>query len=134
MARAYASFVRESAKGAAPSRIVTAMTGHPFEVAGTGRLCTEVMVAGRGDILVKLGAEGVYGAAWLSKGWGIGIKVEDGNRRALEVALIGILGELGALSGTALDGLASFALPAVTNTRDEVVGHAESAIALEWHQ
>ncbi len=132
MARAYAGFTHAAHSGAAAAEVVAAMTGHPWEVAGTGRLCTDLMSVAPGDVLAKLGAEGVYGAAWLSRGWGIGLKIEDGSRRALEVALLELLGQLGALDETALAALDRYGHPPVRNTRGDVVGSIQPAFELEW--
>ena len=132
MASAYARLARAASKGEPARRIVDAMVSHPFEVAGTGRLCTQLMRAAQPNVLAKLGAEGVYGAAWLARDWGVAIKVEDGGRRALEVALVEILHALGALSEDALDQLEAFTRPPVHNTRGEVVGAIEPAFEVVW--
>lgn len=74
----------------APARILQALQAHPEQLAGTGRLCTALMAGGGDRLVVKLGAEGVYGAAIQREGevLGLAIKVPDGGRRAAEVALI----------------------------------------------
>ncbi len=71
----------------AARRLAAAMVAEPWYVAGTGRLCTELLSAAGGDVLVKVGAEGVQLAALPHLGLGIAIKVEDGTRPASEVAL-----------------------------------------------
>jgi len=72
-------------------RIREAMLGHPFLVAGTGRLCTDLMTEAKGTVLAKVGAEGVYSAAYLPLRLGITLKVEDGAWRAAPPALMAIL-------------------------------------------
>ncbi|MBM3516427.1 MAG: asparaginase [Alphaproteobacteria bacterium] len=80
-------------------RIRTAMTAHPFLVAGDDRLCTTLMVATAGRVLVKTGAEGVFLAVIPTSGIGVALKVADGATRAAEVALMHTLQVLGALDG-----------------------------------
>ncbi len=132
MARAYAAIGLAARSGGAAGRVVEAMTANPWVVAGSGRLCTDLMSVAGGDVLAKLGAEGVYGAAWLSRGWGIGVKVEDGSRRALEVALVELLRQLGALGPDQVAALEGHGAPPVLNTLGEVVGGIRPAFELEW--
>ncbi len=69
-------------------RIGQAMREHPYMVAGTGRLDTDVM---RGaDLVAKSGAEGVF-AAGSPDGWGLALKVSDGTTRAVSPAALAAL-------------------------------------------
>lgn len=132
MARAVAGLTAAAGTGdPGPRRVVDAMTAHPFLVAGTGRLDTELMRAVDGRIVVKTGAEGIFVAGLRDRGLGVALKVEDGARRASESALVHVLDELGALRGDELERLAGFHRPPVRNTRDEVVGRVESDFTLE---
>ncbi len=92
MARAYAQLARSDEIGAV--RVREAMLSHPELVAGSGRCCTDVMLAGKGRVLVKLGADGVYGGAVLPDGLGLAIKVEDGDLRCAAPALLAVLRSL----------------------------------------
>lgn len=97
LAGAYARLLEASGAGpGAPAEVVSAMTAHPWAVAGTGRLCTDLMEAGDGRLLAKVGAQGVYGAALTGPEGtlGIALKVEDGHLRAAEMALLHVLEEL----------------------------------------
>lgn len=69
---------------------------HPFEVAGEGRACTDLMRAGDG-LVVKTGAEGAFTAILPDRGLGIALKINDGETRAAEAAMATILVALGAL-------------------------------------
>jgi L-asparaginase II len=111
---------------AACEQIRAAMTGHPRLVAGSDRACTAIMTAAPG-LVVKTGAEGVYGAALPSLGLGLALKVEDGASRAAPVALLALLEALGALPAAARDALAEIARPAIRNHAREVVGRIEPA-------
>lgn len=78
--------------GAAAERVRRAMRGHPFMVAGTGRLDTRLMQGA--ELVCKSGAEGVF-AAGLPDGRGVAIKVSDGAGRAVEPAALSLLERLG---------------------------------------
>ena len=78
------------------------MLAHPHLVGGTGRLCTDLMRETAGRVLAKIGAEGVYSAAWPELGLGLTLKVEDGDMRSAQVALLGVLARLAAEFGAQL--------------------------------
>lgn len=109
------------ARAAACRTVAAAMWAEPFMVAGSGRLCTELLRAG-GGLVAKTGAEGVYVAALAGSGLGLALKVEDGATRAAEVALLAALERLGWLSGSARAALAGFARPIVRNHAGTEVG------------
>lgn len=114
-----------------PRRIVDAMTSHPQLVAGQGRLCTDLMRAFPGQLLAKVGAEGVYGAALTDAALGVALKVEDGNWRACNIALLAVLEQLG-LDVSGAPKLDRYRVMPVLNTRGEEVGvmRAEGMLAL----
>ena len=114
---------------AAVHRLTAAMQAEPWYVAGTGRLCSELMQAAP-HVLVKTGAEGVFWAALPELGLGLGLKVEDGNARAAGPALIAALDALGVLDDGALDALESFANPTLRNHAGEEVG--EIRVVAGW--
>ncbi|MBM3633360.1 MAG: asparaginase [Alphaproteobacteria bacterium] len=72
-------------------RIVTAIQTHPDLIAGTGRFCSAITLGTEGKILAKMGADGVFSVILPEKGWGIALKIDDGNLVAAEVAILGIL-------------------------------------------
>lgn len=131
MALSFARFAAAAARGQPPARVVAAMLSHPYHVAGTGRMCTALMEAAGGRVFVKVGAEGVYCAGVPDEGLGIALKVEDGAKRASEPAFLRALAGLGLLDGDALDVLACFAEPEITNTREEAVGRVQVELELE---
>ncbi len=73
-------------------RIRDAMREHPFMVAGTGRLDTDLMNST--DLLVKGGAEAVL-AVGSQDGWGMALKISDGATRAVRPAALAVLGGMG---------------------------------------
>lgn len=107
------------ARRAAAERVMQAMTAHPELVAGTGRVCTDLMREAPG-LVVKTGAEGVYIAIVPSLGLGAALKIDDGASRSSETAIAGLLIALGALPD---DGAAAaLARAPVPNTRGVPVG------------
>jgi L-asparaginase II len=108
-----------------------AMMGHPHLIGGVNRLCTEVMERYPGEVLVKVGADGVYGVALPRRGLGVGIKVEDGHARATMVALIAVLDRLG-LEPAPSTRLARFSRFPVLNTRRVEVGELAAAGGLTF--
>ncbi len=86
---------------AACQRIREAQWAAPFMVAGTGAFVSGMLAAGRGAVILKNGAEGVYTAALPRSGLGIAIKVGDGADRAAEVAMAALLDRFGELDGAA---------------------------------
>jgi L-asparaginase II len=132
MALAYARFA--TANEDAPARAWTAMTGHPRLVAGSGRVCTELMAAAPGRLVAKVGAEGVYSAALREPGLGVAIKVEDGDGRSAQVALLEVLRQLGRRLALRLplDALAGFTSPPILNTRGEQTGSLRASGRLRF--
>lgn len=123
MARIFARLGEAAADGATgPARIVRAMTAHPFLVAGTGRLDTEVMEAAGDRLFMKSGAEGMICAGVPSRGLGIALKVEDGSDRAAGPAFLALLGRLEVLDADEVDALSSGSRSVITDTRERPVG------------
>lgn len=127
MARGYRRLTEPSESSAGYLGLLQAMGGNPWWVAGTQRFCTRVMEACRGRVVVKVGAEGVYGAAVPDRGWGIALKAEDGAVRAAEAALAAVLRALLPELSRSLDSVGPAAL---RNTRNDEVGHLE--VQLPW--
>jgi L-asparaginase II len=128
LATAMARFARPhglpEARAAACARLAAAMAAQPWLVAGTGRLCTEILAAAP-DVLVKTGAEGVYAAALPKQGLGLVLKVEDGAGRAAQVALLALLDALGAFGPQAAAALAERMRPRLRNHAGAIVGRIE---------
>ena len=70
------------------------MVRNPEYVAGSERMCTDLMRVARGRIFAKVGAEGVYCAGVPGAELGIALKVEDGSARAVAPAILAILRQL----------------------------------------
>ena len=102
-------------RAAAAARVCAAMAACPDMVAGTDRFCTVVIAASQGRILAKTGAEGVFSVALPGLGLGVAIKVDDGARRAAEVAAAAVLRRLGAIDDGLAERLAGFLAAPVVN-------------------
>ena len=125
----------------AAGRIVGAMTSFPEMIGGTkSRLDTELIKAGHGRLISKIGAEGVYTIGVLPcddwpSGLGLALKIEDGDdHRARPPAVIEALRQLGVLTKQELIALADYAPTAITNRRGERVGEARANFKLELNR
>ena len=109
------------ARRQAADTIRAAIAAHPELVAGSGKLCTEVMTVAPG-VLVKAGAEGVYTAILPALGLGVALKIDDGAMRAAEVAILAVLHRLGALDAAQESVLDHRRAPAILNVAGRAVG------------
>jgi L-asparaginase II len=118
-------------------RVVAAMIDYPEIIGGTSdRLDTELMRAGKGRLISKVGAEGVYTAGVLPcndwpTGFGLALKIEDGDdHRARPTVVIEALRQLGVLNHESLDAVACYARFPVSNRRGDTVGEVRPAFDL----
>lgn len=106
-------------------RVVSAMLNYPEYIGGTERLDTEIIKAGSGRVISKVGADGVYvagvmpGERWKT-GLGIAFKIEDGDdKRARPVVAIELLRRLGVLQP---DDLTRYSPMEIKSRRGDIVG------------
>jgi L-asparaginase II len=79
-------------RASAAARLRSAVAKAPFYVAGTGRFDTKVMQRLGERVFCKVGAEGVFCAALPEQGFGVAIKIDDGNNaRAAEVVMAAVI-------------------------------------------
>jgi len=112
------------------SRIQSAVSTHPYMVAGKDRLCTELMQLVAPKVLVKVGAEGCYTACIPEQGLGIALKMDDGHDRGARVALGAVLQCLGVIDSNIVTELEEYLKPELTNSRGDAIGRAEASS--EW--
>jgi len=110
-------------------RLFAAMTAHPELVSGEGRSDLAFMSTGSGDWVAKIGADGVQTIGIKSRGLGVAIKIGDGNMRALYVAAVETLRQLG-LASTEAPLLAPFAHPEIHNARGRLTGDVRPVFQL----
>jgi L-asparaginase II len=128
MAAAYAALAEAVGAGNdVPSRVVSAMRTRPFLVGGSERFDSVLIEESGGEIVSKVGAEGVHSATVVSRGIGVAIKVEDGATRAQYPALLRLLQRIEALPEVLPPRLQEFARTRVRNTRGEIVGDVRPA-------
>jgi L-asparaginase II len=118
-------------------RIVNAMINFPEMIGGSkDRLDTELIRAGKGRLVSKIGAEGVYTVGVLPcaewpKGLGLAVKIDDGDdRRARPPAVIEALKQLKVLADDDLAALSEYAPIPITNRPGERVGEVRAAFSL----
>ena len=134
MARAYAALA--AGPTAALRQVRDAMRAHPELIAGEGRFCTDVMRALPGNVIAKVGAEGIHCAALPAVGLGIALKVEDGDMRASPSALLLVLDQLaerlpGAVTPDT-DALREWRTAPLLNTRQVPVGETHATGSLQF--
>jgi L-asparaginase II len=117
--------------GRAPQVLADAMTAHPEMVSGEGRSDLQLMRAGRGDWVAKIGAEGVQGIGIRSAGIGIAIKVADGGKRALRPVIASVLDALHLIDERQRSDLADWFEPVVHNYRGIATGRLVSVVVLD---
>ena len=116
----YAKLSTDSSEAA--TLVKDAMANYPEMVSYKGSFTTELMRAGRGRLIAKGGAEGLFTMGILDRGWGIAVKVYDGSSRALSVVVLEVLRQLGLLDGDAMGSLEEYAHIEIYNHRNMVVG------------
>jgi L-asparaginase II len=117
--------------GRAPQILAGAMTACPEMVSGERRSDLQLMRAGRGDWVAKIGAEGVQGIGIRGAGIGIAIKVADGNKRVLRPVIASVLEQLRLLDAKSRAELADWSAPIVTNYRGIATGRILSSVVLD---
>jgi len=136
LARAFARLASATVDqdyGRAPKALADAMTAHPEMVSGERRNDLAFTRAGQGDWVTKIGAEGVQAVGIRSRGWGIAIKVTDGNPRGLHPATVAVLDQLGLLDEGATKALAGWGHPVVNNYRGIATGDVRATVVLDKH-
>jgi L-asparaginase II len=103
-------------------RLRLAVARDPFMTAGSGRFCTRLMERKGAAVYVKTGAEGVFAAAIPDLGLGIALKIDDGAKRASEVALASILRYFEVLDDADWTALADMVAPTLRNVAGRDVG------------
>lgn len=102
--------------------VLDAIAKYPEMIAGKERCCTAVIQATNGEVIVKTGAEGVFGGVIPSQGIGFALKIDDGATRASNVALGSLLNTLGVLSEAQSQTLAPYFNTPLKNTQGFTTG------------
>jgi L-asparaginase II len=143
IARAYAVLASNTIENltqrlrVAATRVADAMTSFPELIGGTrGRLDTELMAITSGEVISKVGAEGVHLVAVrpgvrYSTGCGIALKIESGDTgRARDLAVVETLRQLGVLTSDQVAAIVE-TRQIIRNHRSLVVGGATASFILQ---
>ncbi|MEM9332272.1 MAG: asparaginase [Pseudomonadota bacterium] len=126
LALAYAKFGVGEADGrlrsSAMIKLRDACCKHPEMVAGTLGACTRIMQAMDKRVFVKYGAEGVYTAALPELGFGIALKVRDGNAKAAETTIASLATRLLELDQREHEGLTPIRESVLKNWSGTITG------------
>lgn len=128
LARSYAKLT--SISDQTIRRLMEAIFSHPEMIAGDERICTDIMRVLGKKVFAKTGAEGGYTMSLMEQGWGVAIKIEDGNNRAMEPVIIETLQQLEIVTRKEEDKLHTYHYPVIKNHRKEVVGSIETQFSL----
>jgi L-asparaginase II len=113
---------------AAAARLRAAVAKAPFMVAGSDCFDTRVMQRLGARVFCKVGAEGVYCAAFPEAGLGVAVKMDDGNTaRACEVVMAALIERLLPLDDGDLDFVHRLADAALHNWNGIEVGRLRAA-------
>ncbi len=114
-------------RGNAMSRILEAVSTYPEMIAGSDRCCTAVVKETSAAVVVKTGAEAVYGGVIPKMKLGFVLKIDDGATRASEVALGGLLNAIGAINGKEAEALTDYFEPIIYNTQKKKTGRVSAS-------
>jgi L-asparaginase II len=119
----------------AARRITHSMIEYPEMVGGTKRFDTDLLIAARGKLICKVGAEAVYSIGVLPseqfpRGLGIACKMEDGSYRGLGPTVVETLVQLGVLNDDEARTLSLYHQPVVQNRRGLEVGEVRAIFDL----
>jgi L-asparaginase II len=104
-----------------------AMGKYPELIGGEGRVDTVLMQVSHGELLAKVGADGVMCVSHIQKGQGLALKMADGSNEVRNIAIVEILHRLGWLNETAWNDprLKPHQEQQRTNTQNKVIGSYE---------
>lgn len=138
MAFAYAQLAdprgMEIVEASAMTLISEALRAYPELVSGEDRLEVRLSEASGGRFVAKGGAEAVFGLGIPERGWGMAIKVADGNSRTLATTVIHVLASLGLLGDEAMLALNDLVHPVIRNHEGIAVGSMRPVLNLHTAQ
>ncbi len=101
----------------------SAMMKHPTLISGTGRSDLAFTLAGRGDWISKVGADGVQVIASISRQEAFAIKIIDGNKPALFSTTVEVLDQLGWMDEVQKESLSAWRSREIVNAGGVIVGN-----------
>ncbi|MCZ4271196.1 asparaginase [Maritalea porphyrae] len=112
---------------AAGDRLFNAAASNAELVSGTNGFDTDAMKAFAGDLMLKVGADGVFCGALRSRNWGFALKCDDGNMDAAHAIVAGLLSAIGGNSEKVEAVLSAQKAQITKNWRGFEVGHMQSS-------
>ena len=79
----------------------------------------------------RTGAEAVFGVGLLEHGWGLGVKIEDGNSRGMGAVVLEALRQLEMVTPSELEALSEHHRPTLRNHEGRAVGGLRPIFTLE---
>ena len=112
-------------------KLFTAMTNHPYIIAGEKRFDTTFNEVMSGRAVTKVGGEAIRGIGIRTdseKTWGMALKVLDGTQRAAPVVALAVLNHLNLLHDEEKDQLNSFSVEKLYNHRMIHIGNITAEV------
>ncbi|RKD23615.1 asparaginase [Caminicella sporogenes DSM 14501] len=106
-------------------RIIKSMTSYPEMVAGTDRICTDLMRLCGDRLFAKAGAGAYYAIGIRDRGIGLTFKIEDGNSKVLTAVMLETLRQLDIINEAELKKLEKYYIIKNKNHKGEVVGEVK---------
>jgi len=111
--------------------IIRAIQTHPILVSGDKRTDYLIQQALPTEVVCKLGGEAIQGVAIINKGWGMAVKIADGNFRALGPVVVEALRQLEILPDSRLEYVKNIIKPEVRNNKNILTGHIQPVFKLK---
>lgn len=105
--------------------ILKAMAEHPLLVEGTASFTSEVIIRSRGDVVIKVGADGVYAGICRSRKMAFVFKCADGQYVPVEEAVLDFLKRHQLMPAKELDEIFEFVLGKPRNWAGQITGRRE---------
>lgn len=119
-------FARLGQDPSAPAqRIIRASKRHPQVIEGDGMFNTDIMRK-LPRLFIKYGAEGVYCGSIPHVGLGFAVKIDDGSRRGVDVAVAAVLASLDVWSEDEVAALKGLTRTHIRNRRNIAVGEVRA--------
>ena len=109
-------------------KIMQSVWNNPLMIGGSNRHCSKIAKELKNHAFAKIGADGVYGAAFPEYGLGLAIKIDDGSAKASEVVLNHIMDKIGVLDDANIQHKDSWLRPKVNNIQGFETGYWRSTI------
>ena len=111
-------------------RLLAAMVSYPENIAGKGQLDTELMRLANGNVVAKMGAEGLLCMAVPEHELGVAIRICDGSYRGLNMLAISVLEQLSLVEPSELLEMKAALIQPVTNANGWTVGEVRTNLAI----